>query len=364
MYLIIYNTHIRFFWCIKLIEYTFKGDKIYIVRDDYMARKNDKKSLINYESSIKKSKEFSMAKLNQGLTLNQMQLLAYAIYSTQQNGKTEFHKSAFEKKFGIEKYQTIHAKQDAQKLLGLQFSIEDLENDYFEFWNVFGSIKYKEGLFTFRWNEEFVPHILELKEKYITTDLTITSHFKSGFSWTLYDFLKAHYGYWHKIVSKDALIRLFGVENKKTYQNTAQFKRGVLDVAIAEINKYTEFELWYREEKKGRAIVGFDLNWSTGEKVTAATSKQIKELGIIVKTVLEHQLDYVNLKCDELREEAINHIREIQSYLEYTYEPICIKKEQADFALQKSSWILKRLEVIKEQDGKPNLFYNWLEERE
>ena len=31
------------------------------------------------------------------LTLNQMQLLAYAIYSTQKDGKTEFIKANFEK---------------------------------------------------------------------------------------------------------------------------------------------------------------------------------------------------------------------------------------------------------------------------
>lgn len=192
-----------------------------------------------------------MAKLNQGLTLNQMQLLAYAIYSTQQDGKTEFNKAAFEEKFGIEKYQTRHAKEDAQRLLDLKFSIEDLENNYFEYYNVFQSIKYDNGLFRFKWTEDMVPHILELKEKYITTDLTITSQFKSGFSWTLYEYLKAHYGYWHKSISKEALMRLFGVENKKTYQNnTGRFKNTVLDVAIAEINQYTELNVWYVEENK------------------------------------------------------------------------------------------------------------------
>src|SRR3954470_7512571 len=111
-----------------------------------MVRKNNKKQLISYEDSIKKSNKLSMAKLNQGLTLNQMQLLAYAIYSTQQDGKTEFIKADFEKKFGIERYQTQHAKEDAQRLLDLKFSIEDLENDYFEYCNVFQSIKYDRGL--------------------------------------------------------------------------------------------------------------------------------------------------------------------------------------------------------------------------
>ena len=74
-----------------------------------MARKNDKKQVVSYENSIKKSNEFSMAKLSHGLTLQQMQLLAYAIYSTQQDGKTEFHKADFEKKFGLSRYLTEDA---------------------------------------------------------------------------------------------------------------------------------------------------------------------------------------------------------------------------------------------------------------
>lgn len=89
----------------------------------------------------------------------------------------------------------------------------------------------------FEWNPKITPHILELKQRYVITDLKVTSHFKSGFSWRLYDYLKAHYGYWHKESSKEGLMKLFGVENVKSYQKgTAHFKRRVLDVAIKEIN--------------------------------------------------------------------------------------------------------------------------------
>ena len=337
-----------------------------------MARVNDKKALISYENSIKKSKEISMSKLSHGLTLNQMQLLAYAIYSTQRNGKTEFHKADFEKKFGIEKYQTIHAKQDVQKISILQFSIEDLDNHYFEYWNVFGSIKYKMGLFTFRWNEEFVPHILELKDKFITTDLTITSQFKSGFSWTLYDFIKAHYGYWHKPISKDALMRLFGVEDKKTYQkNTGDFKKMVLDVAIKEINKYTELEVRYNVEKEGRAIVGFDLIWSNGQKLTSATKKQIKEIKSIVDIIFEDMFDYMNLDSEADRLRARDLILEIENMREFTNEPISITSGKANALIQKAVLNFRELNRLLQSNHKqlpPNSvkkveFYNWLEDR-
>ena len=65
-----------------------KREKRFNQRGVFVVRKNEKKTLTNYENSIKKSNELSMAKLNQGLTLNQMQLLAFAIFSTQQNGIT------------------------------------------------------------------------------------------------------------------------------------------------------------------------------------------------------------------------------------------------------------------------------------
>ena len=188
-------------------------------------RKNLKTQNISTENSIKKSNELSMAKLNHGLSLNQMQLLAFAIFCTQKNGVTEFHKVDFEKQFGLTKYNTIDAKRDSDKVTSVKISTGDLENERFKFWNVFVGMEYDNGKFTFEWSPKMLPHILELKEKYVSIDLTVTAKFKSGFSWILYDYLKAHYGYWHKPITKEGLMRLFGVEDKKTYQqNTGECK--------------------------------------------------------------------------------------------------------------------------------------------
>ncbi|MFL6418510.1 MAG: replication initiation protein [Nitrososphaeraceae archaeon] len=329
-----------------------------------MVRYNEKKQLTTYENLIKKSNELSMAKLNHGLTLNQMQLLAFAIYSTQQNGATEFHKADFEKKFELTKYNTVDARKDASKLSRLQFSIEDLENNYFEYWNFFRGIRYKEGLFTFKWTEELLPHILELKEKYISTDLTITAKFKSSFSWTLYDYLKAHYGYWHKPITKEALMKLFEVDDKKSYQsNTSLFKKKVLDVAANEINEHTELEVRYKEETKGRNIVGFDLHWSTGQKVDSATNKQIKELKTILNAIHEDMFKYINLRNDENRQTAIELVKAAEMMNVYTEEPICITKERADRLIMDANWTLRELErLLKVDKNSKPVFYNWLEE--
>lgn len=326
-----------------------------------MSRKNDKQQVVSYENTIQKSNEISMAKLSQGLTLNQMQLLAYAIYSTQQDGKTEFNKADFEKKFGLEKYQTKHAKEDVPKLGRLAFSLIDLEEDSVEYWNVFRGIKYEKGLFTFKWNDDFIPHILELKEKYVTTDLTITSQFRSSFSWTLYEYLKAHYGYWRKSISKEGLMKLFGVENKKTYQNnTGDFKKTVLDVAIKEINQYTELEVRYNVEKEGRAIVGFELIWSTGETVKSATKKQIKELKSIIDTIEADLFSFMEIKNEENRQHAINILKGVRDMSAYIQEPICITYNKADLLIKKANWNIGELHRLANKKESP--YYNWLDE--
>ena len=238
-----------------------------------------------------------------------------------------------------------------------------MESDEFDYLHVFQRIQYKKGLFTFKWSEDMIPHILDLKERYNLTNLTITSNFKSSFSWKLYDYLKSHYGYWHKTMTKEALMKLFGVDDKRTYQNnTGKFKQTVLDVAIAEINEHTELEVRYEEEVKGRSIIGFDLIWSNGKTVASATKKQINELTAIIDIIFEDAFKFVNLKDDNNREQAIEMVRSMEQMKVHTKEPICITKEKADTLIQQANWNLREVNRFLEEDGKEKLpFYNWLE---
>src|SRR5699024_5313020 len=119
------------------ILYLIKGVfGIYNVKEGVLMEMKDKKeSLQSKEYCIKKSNEISMAELNYGLSLNQMQLLAFAIYSTQQDGSTEFQKHEFQKKFGIEQYRTEDAYEDSKKIMNLKVSTKNIENERFKFWN-------------------------------------------------------------------------------------------------------------------------------------------------------------------------------------------------------------------------------------
>lgn len=329
-----------------------------------MARKNDKEQLINYENSIQKSNDFSFSKLSNKLTLNQMQLLAYAIFSTQKNGKTKFIKADFEKKFGMARYNTSYAYRDSERLLDLKVSLLDKEKNRFKHWNVFTDMEYSDGLFVFNWHNEILPYILNLKERFTSIDLTIVDKFKSEFSWMLYDHLKSLYGYWNISFTKDEILELFKVQDRKTYQkHTGVFKQMVLNVAIEEINEHTELDVRYEEKKQGRSIVGFVVKWSTGKTIASATTSQISALRPIVEVITDDMFKYTNLKNEENRERAIEMIREIEYMRIHTKEPISITKEYADQLINKANDYLRQLELMLEKDDRESIYYNWLEEQ-
>lgn len=330
-------------------------------------RRNTKAIMISNSDSIKKSQAFSMAKLNHGLTLNQMQLLAYAIYATQRDGSTTFIKADFEKKFAIEQYKTSHAKEDAKKLVDIKFSTEDLENDSFRYWNVFQEIGYEKGTFDFKWTDRMLPHILDLKDKYVRTDLKVTSKFNSSFSWILYDYLKANYGYWYRNLSKDELLNLFGVENTQTYINyTGKFKQTVLDKAISEINEHTEINLKYEDVKKGRVIVGFKLMWSTGKVNHKASKKQMDILQGIADIVLEDVFMYMGIKNDINRERALEIIRSLQEIkMDYLETDVGLTSDKCSELTKKANDYLESLNLLLKESGKKQLktqvpLYDWL----
>ena len=328
-----------------------------------MSRKNNKIVLNSEGNSIKKSNELSIAKMNEGLTLNQMQLFAYAIFSTQQDGKTEFRKYEFEKKFNISQLRPTDAMDDAYSLLDLKIELRDAKKEKSSGYNVFSYYEYNKGHFVFKWNEFFLPHISELKEKYIVTDLAIMSLFKSSFSWILYEYLKGHFGNWHKVLTKKEVMELFNVEDRVSYQkNTNRFKNGVLDVAIKEINEHTEIEVWYIEKKVGNKITSFALHWSTGENKKGATKKQVQLIEEIHDEVDSNISAYLQMKNSDPAKPLIIRIKEIKNKVKKG-----ISISQADEYIKESLQAYSQLDNLLEKDGKKSdtsIYYNWLEDVE
>ena len=118
----------------------------------------------------KKSNQLSLVQMNEGLTLNEMQLLAFTIYKTQHYESTTFRKSDFQKYFNLEKFNTYMAYKTSKKIMKTMVELKDIENDYFEFFHLFKKMKYEKlkALYGYSWknfSKKDILHMLDCKNK-------------------------------------------------------------------------------------------------------------------------------------------------------------------------------------------------------
>ena len=279
--------------------------------------------MFDNKTIIKKSNELSTAKLLQGLSLNQMQLFSYCILKTQKTGISSFQKIEFESMFDISRYNSKKAYEDAKALFQMYVTFDDDIKNELAHLHVFHKMTYqykRGGAFVFEWEPEILPHILELKERYVMIDLTITSRFKSGFSWTLYELLKASYGRSTLSYSKQEIMNLFNVSQNKSYiSNTSLFRKNCLDVAVEEINNLTEYKIEYDIKKKGRAITGFTIKfWKIKDIRRLATDKQINYIEVLKDSMRYFSVEINKIKDGDQREFAFYLFEEINKKIDYT----------------------------------------------
>lgn len=306
------------------------------------------------EDTYKKSNELSTSQMMQGLSLNQMRLLAFSMLKTQKDNQVYFSKAEFEKQFNIENYDPKDAYQDALELFKLIYESYDAIEKEITVIHVFNRMKYgykKDGQFTFEWHDEILPHILDLKERFVLIDLRVASQFKSSFTWILYEYAKGHYGKHYLEFTKAELMRLFNVHDVKSYQkNTSQFKSKVLDRAISEINEFTELYIEYDEVKKGKQIIGFGLKIrKTKPYVKKATDKQLSYMNTQFDNLrLNYSMDLLDMKHKDLQEKARDTLKAIIN--KEIALPKEISSDQADEFIKEINKAIKGIEALIQLD--------------
>lgn len=121
-------------------------------------------------------------------------------------------------------------------------------------------INNRSGLIRIRLDEDMKPYLLQLKENFTRYELIYTLYFKSKYSIRLYELCKSiHYREleeYRRVFTVDELKKILGGE---TYEQYRDFKRRVLDVAVNEINNYSDKIISYETIKKGKAVVAIEL---------------------------------------------------------------------------------------------------------
>lgn len=127
----------------------------------------------------------------------------------------------------------------------------------------------KKPFFEIKLNPDFMPYLEQLKEHYTKVDLNTVCAFKSKHALTLYKFLcswtnKSKNENKRYLTTKD-LKELFGL-SKETYVQNGKFKRYLfekktIDVAIKEINQYSDLNISYDKKKENGKVKKYEFIW-------------------------------------------------------------------------------------------------------
>lgn len=168
------------------------------------------------------------------------------------------------------------------------FEVED-KNRLRQIW-LFSAVEYHwgTGSFSIHLNEHGMPYLFDLKREFTSINLKAVLSCSSKYAKRLY----AIACQWRKVGFKSFTIEelklSLGLKDPKTgeeqFERVSDFKKFVLDIAIKQINEFTDVKVSYRLIKRGRSFQKVDLY---------IDRKEAKQLELFVdysKTIEENKI--------------------------------------------------------------------------
>jgi len=113
----------------------------------------------------------------------------------------------------------------------------------------------RSGKAKIRLDEDMTPYLFDLQEKFTAYGLCNILKMKSQYSIRLYEILKSYQWQKRHVFEVSELKRLLMVEDIKSYERFPDFRRKVLEIAISEINEYTDINIQMDTITKGRKVI-------------------------------------------------------------------------------------------------------------
>lgn len=281
-------------------------------------------------------KDNALINASYNLDLVEQRLVLLAIIQARETGKginandaLTIHASSYIDNFKVEKHTAYAVLKDACKVLfDRRFTYQSMTNK--------GNIKTTHS----RWVSEIsyvdneatvslifspavVPLITRLEERFTTYELKQVSQLTSRYATRLYELLIA----WRStgktpIFEVDIFRQQLGVAEDE-YTRSDNFKRRVLEIAISQINTFTDITVKLEQHKTGRSIYGYSFTFKVKKlsKVIENTNdKDIKTARISSKQIdlfsnkLAHDLAFAS-KYSEVGESYENFTKRIADYL-------------------------------------------------
>lgn len=113
----------------------------------------------------------------------------------------------------------------------------------------------KSGIAQIKLDEDLVPYLFDLGQRFTQYQLYNILAMKSAFSVRIYELMKSYAFQKTKTFDLDELKRLLMVEDVKSYDRFPSFRQKVLEVAQREINELTDINIHIEPITKGRKVV-------------------------------------------------------------------------------------------------------------
>ena len=126
------------------------------------------------------------------------------------------------------------------------------------------TINKKSGFIKIKLDDDMKPFLLQLQQNFTSYELLYTLAMRSQYSVRLYELFKSHEWRGRCKFDIDELKKVLFAENYKRFPD---FKRYVLDIAIREINDFTDIAIDYDIIKVGRRYGGIEFNIRTKKNI-------------------------------------------------------------------------------------------------
>lgn len=137
------------------------------------------------------------------------------------------------------------------------------------FW--FSSVSYilGEATFTFKFNDELKPHLLQLRDNFTSYRIRDVYQFKAASSWHIYEVLRQYKAIGIRKFELDEFKALIGVQGK--YSRFSNFKQKILDPAIEDINALSDLYVEYEIERRG--LIASRINFFLRDNTSTLTAE-------------------------------------------------------------------------------------------
>lgn len=130
----------------------------------------------------------------------------------------------------------------------------------------------KSAIVQIRFTKDVIPLITRLEKEFTQYRLARVSGMSSIYGFRVYELLVQYLGIRERKFGFQELKEVLGVANE--YKVINDFKKRVLDVAVAQINEHTDLEVAYKQTKTGRKVTGITFSIKSKTKALASPKKR------------------------------------------------------------------------------------------